>query len=140
MNSRLDTIQAAILLPKFKAFTAHEIDDVNRAAGWYTQRLKDRFVTPTVLPGFLSSWAQYTILLENRETRDAMQAKLKAAGIPSMIYYPRGLHQQEAYKWMNLDDAMYPNTVEATNRVLSLPMHPYMKEEDVERICGELLR
>ena len=132
MNSRLDTIQAAILLPKFKAFTAQEIDDVNRAAGWYTQRLKDRFVTP--------SWAQYTILLENRETRDAMQAKLKAAGIPSMIYYPRGLHQQEAYKWMNLDDAMYPNTVEATNRVLSLPMHPYMKEEDVERICGELLR
>lgn len=139
MNSRLDTIQAAILLPKFKAFVEHEIDDVNRVAGWYTERLKDKFVTPTVLPGFLSSWAQYTILLENKAARDAMQAKLKENGIPSMIYYPRGLHQQEAYKWMGLDDSMYPNTIEATSRCLSLPMHPYLKENDVDMICKVLL-
>lgn len=139
MNSRLDTIQAAILLPKFKAFVEHEIDDVNRVAGWYTERLKDKFVTPTVLPGFLSSWAQYTILLENKAARDAMQAKLKENGIPSMIYYPRGLHQQEAYKWMGLDDTMYPNTIEATSRCLSLPMHPYLKETDVDMICKVLL-
>ena len=138
MNSRLDTLQAAILLPKLKAFVEHEIDDVNRVAKWYTDRLSGSFVTPTVLEGFTSSWAQYTILLPNREERDAMQAKLKDAGIPSMIYYPRGLHQQEAYKWMNLEDSMYPNTIEATNRVLSLPMHPYLKEEEVEMICNVL--
>ena len=139
MNSRLDTLQAAILLPKFKAFAEHEIDDVNRAAGWYTERLKDHFVTPTVLDGFISSWAQYTLLLKDRKTRDAMQARLKEQGIPTMIYYPRGLHQQEAYRWMNLDDAMYPNTVEASNRCLSLPMHPYLKEEDAEEVCRALL-
>ena len=139
MNSRLDTLQAAILLPKFKAFVEHEIDDVNRVADWYTERLKDRFITPTVLPGFVSSWAQYTILLKDRAERDATQAKLKAAGIPSMIYYPRGLHQQEAYRWMELSDEMYPNTKEATDRCLSLPMHPYLTEEMVEEICQILL-
>lgn len=139
MNSRLDTLQAAILLPKFKAFVEHEIDDVNRVAGWYTERLKDHLVTPTVLPGFLSSWAQYTILLKDKEERDAMQAKLKTQGIPSMIYYPRGLHQQEAYRWMGLDDSMYPNTIEATKRCLSLPMHPYLKEEEVDMIYKALL-
>lgn len=139
MNSRLDTLQAAVLMPKFKAFVAHEIADVNRVAAWYTKRLVGRFVTPLVPEGFLSSWAQYTILLENKEARDAMQAKLKERGIPSIIYYPRGLHQQEAYRWMNLSDSMYPNTIEATRRCLSLPMHPYLKEEEVNAICDILL-
>lgn len=139
MNSRLDTLQAAILLPKFRAFVEHEIDDVNRVADWYTERLKNSFITPTVLPGFLSSWAQYTILLEDKTARDAMQAKLKNQGIPSMVYYPRGLHQQEAYKWMNLADESYQNTIEATKRVLSLPMHPYLTEAEVDVICDALL-
>ena len=68
-----------------------------------------------------------------------MQAKLKGQGIPSMIYYPRGLHQQEAYKWMELNDDMYLNTVEATKRCLSLPMHPYLSEAEVDMICKALL-
>lgn len=139
MNSRLDTIQAAILLPKFKAFAEHELDAVNKVAGWYTERLKGKYVTPTVLDSFLSSWAQYTILLENKEERDAMQAHLKSKGIPSMIYYPRGLHQQEAYKWMELSDEMYPNTIEATKRCLSLPMHPYLEEDDVGMVCKTMM-
>ncbi len=139
MNSRLDALQAAILLPKLKAFTEYELDAVNRAAGWYTERLKDSFVTPTVLPGFLSSWAQYTILLDGKEERDGMQRRLKALGIPTMVYYPRGLHQQKAFEWMNLDASMFPHTIEATNRCLSLPMHPYLTEEDVDGICGALL-
>ena len=139
MNSRLDTLQAAILLPKFKVFVEHEIDDVNRIAEWYTERLQGHFVTPTVLPGYVSSWAQYTILHDNKEARDAIQAKLKEYGIPSMVYYPRGLHQQEAFKWMDLPNDWYPNTLEATGRVLSLPMHPYLKEEDVENVCNIML-
>ena len=139
MNSRLDTLQAAILLPKFKAFVEHEIDDVNRAAGWYTKRLKDRFVTPSVPDGFRSSWAQYTILTESTEERGELQAKLKENGIPSMIYYPRGLHQQQAYKWMNADDSTYPQTVKATKLCLSLPMHPYLTEEDVDTVCRVML-
>ena len=139
MNSRLDTLQAAILLPKFKAFVEHEIDDVNQVADWYTERLRKHFVTPTVLPGFASSWAQYTILLENKTVRDMTQKRMKGQGIPSMVYYPRGLHQQEAYAWMKLDDSMYPKTIEATQRVLSLPMHPYLKEAEVDMICKLLL-
>ncbi len=139
MNSRLDTIQAAILLPKFKAFVDYELDAVNKVAGWYTERLKERFVIPVVLDGFYSSWAQYSILLKDKETRDAMQKKLKEQGIPSMIYYPRGLHQQEAYRWMNLPDEWYPNTMEATRRILALPMHPYMTEEMVDQVVSTMI-
>ena len=139
MNSRLDTIQAAILLPKFKAFVDYELDAVNKAACWYNDRLKEKFVTPTVLDDYYSSWAQYTILLKDREERDAMQEYLRKKGIPSMVYYPRGLHQQEAYKWMVLDDDMYPNTIEASKRVLSLPMHPYLTEDQVDEICSAIL-
>ena len=139
INSRLDTLQAAILLPKFKAFVEYELEAVNKAANGYTERLRDRFVIPKVPDGFYSSWAQYTILVENREERDATQKYLKENGIPSMIYYPRGLHQQEAYKWMNLKDELYPNTVEAAKRVLSLPMHPYLTEEMVDIIANKLI-
>ena len=135
INSRLDTIQAAILLPKLRAFEAYELDAVNKVAVWYDERLKDVVTTPTVLEGFLSSWAQYTVLIPSREERNIVQKKLREKGIPSMVYYPRGLHQQEAYRWMKLEDAMYPNTIEATKRVLSLPMHPYLTEEAVEEIC-----
>lgn len=140
MNSRLDTIQAAILLPKLKAFREHEVDDVNRVAALYTERLKDAFVTPEVLDGYVSSWAQYTILLPDRGTRDMTQAQLREQGIPTMVYYPRGLHQQEAYRWMELTDDMYRNTVSATDRCLSLPMHPYMAEEDVDEVCDALMK
>lgn len=139
MNSRLDTLQAAILLPKFKAFQDYEVDAVNRVADTYTSALKDHVVTPTVPEGYLSSWAQYTVLLENKTQRDSVQAKLKEKGIPTMVYYPRGLHQQAAYRWMNLSDEDYPNTLAATQRVLSLPMHPYMKEEEQELIIHSLL-
>lgn len=139
MNSRLDTLQAEILLHKFKAFMEYELEAVNKVAEWYTDRLQDQYVTPIVLEGFYSSWAQYTILLENREERDAIQKRLKEKDIPSMIYYPRGIHQQEAYRWMKLGDKRYPNTIEATKRVLSLPMHPYLTEDIVDGIASILL-
>ena len=87
----------------------------------------------------MSSWAQYTILLKDTDERNTLQSKLKAHGIPSMIYYPRGLHQQAAYKYMNLKDEDYKNTVEATKRCLSLPMHPYMNEEDIDTICNIII-
>ncbi|MDD4493408.1 MAG: DegT/DnrJ/EryC1/StrS family aminotransferase [Eubacteriales bacterium] len=139
MNSRLDTLQAAILLPKFKALVDYELDAVNQAARRYTERLESKFVTPYIPQGYYSSWAQYTLLLENKQQRDELQQKLKAAGIPSMIYYPRGLHQQQAYKWMNLSDDLYSNTIKATQMVLSLPMHPYLDEDTVELITKTIL-
>lgn len=139
MNSRLDTLQAAVLLPKLKAFEDYEVDAVNKVADAYTAALKDKVVTPHIPDGFLSSWAQYTILLEDREQRDRVQKAMKEKGIPTMVYYPRGLHQQAAYKWMGLSDREFPNTVRATDCVLSLPMHPYLEESDQKYIIESLL-
>lgn len=136
MNSRLDTLQAAIILPKFKAFVEYEVEAVNKVAARYTENLKDVVITPMVLDGFYSSWAQYTILLETKEQRDLLQKELKAMGIPSMVYYPRGLHQQTAFADMKLDGADYKNTVYATEHVLSLPMHPYLDDQTVDFISN----
>lgn len=140
MNSRLDTLQAAILLPKLKAFADYELEAVNQAAEWYTKRLKDSVLTPFVKPGFYSSWAQYTIMLSDREQRQRVQAGLKEKGIPSMIYYPRGLHRQTAFQCYAYPDERFANTLHATETVLSLPMHPYLTEETVDEICTALLR
>jgi dTDP-4-amino-4,6-dideoxygalactose transaminase len=96
LNSRLDTLQAAILLVKFKAFREYELDAVNKAASAYTERLAG-LATPIIPEGFLSSWAQYTVRFDNREQRDAVQASLKAAGIPAMVYYPKPMHLQTAF-------------------------------------------
>jgi len=139
MNSRLDTLQAAVLLPKLKAFADYEVEAVNRVAEAYTAALKGKVVTPAIPEGFYSSWAQYTILLDSREQRDRVQKALQQKGIPTMVYYPRGLHQQAAYKWMGLGDGDYPHTTRATNCVLSLPMHPYMEEEEQRVIIESLL-
>lgn len=136
MNSRLDTLQAAILLPKLKAFEEFELDAVNQVARWYDEQLKDIVKIPVVKDGYLSSWAQYTIQLNDEQQRNALQAHLKENGVPSMIYYPRGLHQQTAYAGMNISDKEYPNTVAATKRVLSLPMHPYLSKIDVIKVCN----
>ena len=133
MNSRLDTLQAGILLPKLKAFADYELDAVNQAAARYSERLTEAVVKPLVPEGYLSSWAQYTLRLSDRVQRDNLQAHLKAQGIPSMVYYPRGLHQQSAYQAMQLADADFPHTAEAAQTVLSLPMHPYLTEEDIEK-------
>lgn len=135
INSRLDTLQAAILLPKLRAFAEYELEAVNRAANWYGERLKDIVVIPSVPEGFYSSWAQYTILCKDEEERTLIQSALKDKNIPSMIYYPRGLHQQKAYSNMQFSDSWYPNTIEATKRVLSLPMHPYLEEKVVDEIA-----
>ena len=135
-NSRLDTLQAAILLPKFKAFADYEVEAVNTVASWYTERLRDRVVTPYIPEDFYSSWAQYTIRLDNKEERAKVQAELKEKGIPSMVYYPRGMHEQQVFRYMNLDEQLFPNTVSATQTVLSLPMHPYLDEDTVDEICA----
>lgn len=139
MNSRLDTLQAAILLSKLKAFEEYELDAVNKAAAWYDERLKDVVTTPYVPEGYLSSWAQYTILLQDETQRNGLKEHLKERGIPSMVYYPKGLHQQTAYSGMKLKDSDYPNTTAATRRVLSLPMHPYLAKDDCELISETII-
>ena len=138
-NSRLDTIQAAILKPKFKAFAEYELADVNKVAEWYTERLKDFVVTPYIPEGYVSSWAQYTVRFNDKETRDKIQSVLKENGIPSMIYYPRGMHEQQVFAYMNLSGELFPNAATATRTVLSLPMHPYLDEETVDTVCNTVI-
>lgn len=137
LNSRLDTIQAAILSIKLKAFDRYELIDVNKVAEKYTKglfQLKKKVKTPVIPENFYSSWAQYTIQLEDRVTRDKLQAELKAAGIPSMVYYPKPMHRQEAFAGYEYDDADFPNTIRLCDTVLSLPMHPYLKDEDIKAV------
>lgn len=139
MNSRLDSIQAAILLVKLKAFEQYELKAVNAVATWYTQRLHEAVKCPVVLDGYASSWAQYTIMLKDTETRDRVQQELKKREIPSMIYYPFALHQQKPYLGIEGSDAEFPIAIHAAKTVLSLPIHPYMKEEDVSYIANVIL-
>lgn len=139
MNSRLDTIQAAILQVKLDAFCKYELEAVNEKAAFYTEQLKGQVQTPLVKEGFLSSWAQYSILLENQERRDGLKQYLAEKEIPSMVYYPKPLHEQEVYKKQGL--RQYTSLVDAASickRVLSLPMHPYLEKKEITHICSEI--
>lgn len=138
MNSRLDTIQAAILNVKLTAFEEYELDAVNRVTRMYNERLNGSFITPTVPQYFYSSWAQYTLRFDNQTTRDRFHQSLKNKGVPTMVYYPRGMHEQGAFENIPYD-GQCPITERLTRTVLSLPMHPYMEEKDVELICDRLL-
>ena len=134
LNSRLDTIQAAILLPKLKAFEEYELEARNRFAKMYDEKLKDIIKTPKVLEGYLSSWAQYTLICDSKEQRDSLQEKCKAEGIPTMVYYPKPLHKQKVYENYNFNLEDLKVSEDLSNKVLSLPMHPYLDEETVEKI------
>lgn len=140
VNSRLDTIQAAILIPKFNAFKEYELDDINKAAALYTEKLKDVVKTPIIPKGYYSSWAQYTLILDNNEQRDGLQAHLKEQGIPSMVYYPKALHNQTAYKHLGYKKDSSPVTEMLAECVLSLPIHPYIEEEDIDRVAETVKR
>lgn len=133
VNSRLDTLQAAILLPKLEILN-DEITRRQKVADRYTENLQDAGVkTPFVEAHNQSAWAQYTIEVENR---DAVAAHLKTLGIPTMIYYPQPLNQQPAMK-----DYQCALSVgdKATENVLSLPMHPYLKDSEIEEITAAVL-
>ena len=151
MNSRLDTVQAAVLQVKLKAFAEYELADINLAALQYTKRLKDIVAPPVIPEGFLSSWAQYTIRLRDKAQRDALQAALKAEGIPSMVYYPKPMHLQTAFadsfaalgmtKGCHSEEVedrrrnLCPVATSLCDRVLSLPMHPYLTTEQIDLVC-----
>lgn len=139
MNSRLDTLQAAILLEKL-AIYAEEIYARNRVAARYTAALHNRFVTPYVPERYNSIWAQYTLRADDRAARDAAIAALNDKGIPSGIYYPRPLHRQTAYAGFPSDPSGLPASEAAADCVLSLPMHPYLSEDDQDRVIETLMR
>ena len=139
MNSRLDTIQAAVLKVKLSKLN-EEIVKVNYWADLYTQKLKDYVKCPVVHQKYESSWAQYTILLENESHRERIQEKLKTKGVPTMIYYAKGMHQQRALEQYLEYSEGCPVTENVCKRCLSLPMHPYLSEEDITYVSDEIIR
>ena len=135
MNSRMDSIQAAVLLVKLKAFAEHELVEINKVSLRYTEKLKDIVKTPIVPEGFYSSWAQYTLQVENKEVRNGLQAALKALDIPTAIYYPIPMHRQTAFNYLNINDNLCPVSDQLADTVISLPIHPYLTEKDQDMIC-----
>ena len=134
MNSRLDSIQAAILLEKLAIF-AEEIELRNAVAARYAEGLAGVVTVPAVIGGGVSVWAQYTI---EADDRDGLMAHLKTKGVPTAAYYPKPLHMQTAYKDFPVGGNGLPATEAAAGRVLSLPMHPYLSEADQDLIVASV--
>lgn len=133
INGRLDTLQAAILLVKLKAFN-EELDARNRVAAEYTSGIGNMLKTPLIPDESVSSWAQYSVLAESTGKRDVLREKLKEAGIPTAVYYPVPLHLQGAFQSLHYKEGDFPVSEDASRRIFSLPMHPYLKDETVKEI------
>ncbi|MCI4991717.1 DegT/DnrJ/EryC1/StrS family aminotransferase [Escherichia coli] len=134
MNSRLDTIQAAVLLEKLKVFP-QELEARNNLATQYTEALRGIYKTPVVPEGYFSSWAQYTIIADDR---DMVINKCKEQGVPTMVYYTTCLHLQTAFEKLGYHEGCFPVAEKLSKSVLSLPMHPYMAKDSFEKIIKAL--
>ncbi len=137
MNGRLDTLQAAVLLSKLTVF-ADELARRERIATTYDARLAGVVQTPVRVPNSTSAWAVYSILLKNAEERAGLQERLKSRGVPSAIYYPRGLHRQPAYAKSH-DGATLPVSENLATRILALPIHPDLNDAQVARVCEAVI-
>lgn len=138
MNSRLDTIQAAVLQVKFKYFIKYELEQVNQVASWYKKYLNNCICIPNVKKNYFSSWAQYTIVCKSFDEREKIKNELLKKGIPTMTYYKKALHEQIAFQGKCIMDINYENADYLTQRVLSLPIHPYLLEEEVFEISKKI--
>lgn len=130
INSRLDTLQAAILLAKMTVFE-DEVENRIRIGARYSELLKDCVKTPTVNSGYTNVYAQYTIEVDNR---DNFCEKLKNADIPTAVHYPIPLHLQPVFRSLGIEKGSLPVSEAASQRVVSLPMHPYLSETDQDFI------
>lgn len=133
LNSRLDTLQAAILIEKL-AIYPDEIEARQLVARRYAEGIGDALITPRVADDDRSVWAQYTVRTKPGQDREAIMAALKEAGVPTVVYYPRPLHQQTAYKSYPSDPKGLRVAEALAREVFSLPMHPYLDEETQGRI------
>ena len=131
LNSRLDSIQAAVLLQKLKVFD-DEVARRQEIAGRYSTMLAD-YELQHIPAGYVSAWAQFSLLTDRREE---LQENLRALGIPSMVYYPKGLHQQGVYQSLQYGAGDFPVTDAVCRRVMSVPMHPYLDEASQARVCS----
>lgn len=139
MNSRLDAVQAAVLLPKLKALGDYEIEARQQVAGRYNGAFAGKLVTPWIAEGCVSAWAQYALLAKDTTQRDQIVAHLNAAGIPNMIYYPKPQHALPVFR----DEPHYGETFQNADnycaRTFSLPMHPYLEEAEQRKVIDAVL-
>jgi len=124
LNSRLDTIQAAILIEKLNNFP-WELEQRQKVSELYNEKLADQFHIPVVPEGYLSSWAQYTVQAK-AGTRESHMAAYKDKGVPTMVYYGTNMHEQTAFKGLGYKSGDFPTAEKASKSVFSLPMHPYL--------------
>jgi len=136
IGGRLDTIQAAILLAKLPFFQK-ELKDRQKVADQYTQKLLGFFKTPVVKSNRTSAWAQYTLRVKNR---DQLQLRLKESNIPSSVFYPIPLNVQECFKYLGYKDTDFPVSDLASQEVLSLPMNPYLNDNQIDFIVSSLMK
>ncbi len=138
MNSRLDTLQAAILRPKLRALKAFEMDARQTVARRYDAALGMRYQLLSVAKGSVSAYAQYALLAKDTPERERLRARLTERGIPSMVYYPAAQHTLKVFAGVNAYGETYENAMDYCARTLSLPMSPYLTPEDQERVIFTL--
>jgi dTDP-4-amino-4,6-dideoxygalactose transaminase len=134
LNGRMSSIQAAILLAKLDIFE-EEVELRNTVASRYENLLADKIKTPKVPENLKSVWAQYTVVAESEDHKNSVMAKAKEAGIPIAVFYPKPCHVQTAYKNRGKWLGELKVSEEYSQRVFSLPMHPYLTEEDQNTIA-----
>lgn len=139
INSRLDNLQAAILLPKLKALGAYEIRDRESIASRYSAAFTGKFVLPPVPADGQHSWYQYTLLAEDTAHRDRIGSHLKEAGIPTNLYYPTPMHALPVFQALQTYGETYPNAVDYCARTISIPMHPYLETAEQQQIIDAVL-
>lgn len=137
LNSRLDTLQAAVLLAKLD-FLEEELVRCDQIAAEYTGKLAGVVKVPVIREGMRSAWAQYTICLENTKERECLMASLKEAGIPTAVYYKKPMHLQQAFAGHLIEAVPCVQTEDICGRCVSLPMHPYLEEEQIEAVCKQV--
>ncbi|RKI83960.1 DegT/DnrJ/EryC1/StrS family aminotransferase [bacterium 0.1xD8-71] len=139
LNSRLDTLQAAVLLAKLD-FLEEELVRCDQIAAEYTRQLAGAVKVPVIREGMRSAWAQYTICLESTKEREYLMAFLKEAGIPTAVYYKKPMHLQQAFAGHLIEAVPCVQTEDICGRCVSLPMHPYLEEEQIEAVCKQVTR
>ena len=141
INGRLDTIQAAVLIEKLKIFN-DEIEQRQTVAKKYNDCLKDYFDLQYIPKDYKSAWAQFCLLAEDSLSREKIINYLSDKNIPTAIYYPKPLHMQEAFsKLLNVDlDNSFNITEDISSRIFSIPMHPYLSDDEIGQICTALIK
>lgn len=137
INGRLDTLQAAVLLPKLSVFEK-EIKERNKIASAYNRALEGLLTTPQFHADTVSTWAQYSVLAKSEDQRAVIMKKLAEASIPSMIYYPIPLHLQKAFSRLGYQKGDMPVAEDLSKRIFSLPMHAYLTEDEIDEIAKVL--